>query len=306
MTRILRRPMFRLGGNTDQGIMSGVAPRQGYGYGERVGENTKERAAILRKAVGQTPDTSLSQFMIDFGLDIASRPPQGSIFSTAAAAAKEPYQGYKASKAARSAFDQKIGLAAAESAMSHEDKMLQIAMDNMSEKDLSSIAKLAQEAVENGEYKDYNTAWRAIFRAKVMESKAYTKPPEVLRREAIEERALDIRTRIDEDISVDVANEISTIVQRILDGEFDDPDTEDKKDQLSKRFDANQYYIESDDIGARQENVGGDSTIKLQNPDNITGNYIHDSVYYNPQDQKLYRYNSKGYFIEYVVDNFGG
>ena len=41
-------------------------------------------------------------------------------------------------------------------------------------------------------------------------------------------------------------------------------------------------------------------------PDNITGNYIHDSVYYNPQDQKLYRYNSKGYFIEYVVDNFGG
>ena len=146
MTRTLRRPMFRLGGNTDQGIMSGVAPRQGYGYGERVGENTKERAAILRKAVGQTPDTSLSQFMIDFGLDIASRPPQGSIFSTAAAAAKEPYQGYKASKAARGTFDQKIGLAAAESAMGHEDKMLQIAMDNMSEKDLSSIAKLAQEA----------------------------------------------------------------------------------------------------------------------------------------------------------------
>ncbi len=30
MTRVLRRPMFRLGGNTDQGIMSGVVPRQGY------------------------------------------------------------------------------------------------------------------------------------------------------------------------------------------------------------------------------------------------------------------------------------
>ena len=30
MTRILRRPMFRMGGNTDQGIMSGVVPRQGY------------------------------------------------------------------------------------------------------------------------------------------------------------------------------------------------------------------------------------------------------------------------------------
>ena len=35
MTRTLRRPMFRLGGNTDQGIMSGVAPRQGYGVGQQ-------------------------------------------------------------------------------------------------------------------------------------------------------------------------------------------------------------------------------------------------------------------------------
>ena len=35
MTRVLRRPMFRLGGNTDQGIMSGVVPRQGYGVGQQ-------------------------------------------------------------------------------------------------------------------------------------------------------------------------------------------------------------------------------------------------------------------------------
>ena len=150
MTRTLRRPMFRLGGNTDQGIMSGVAPRQGYGYGERVGENTKERAAILRKAVGQTPDTSLSQFMIDFGLDIASRPPQGSIFSTAAAAAKEPYQGYKASKAARGTFDQKIGLAAAESAMGHEDRMLEIALKNLSKDERIMMEKRAQLLVDQG------------------------------------------------------------------------------------------------------------------------------------------------------------
>ena len=34
MTRVLRRPMFRLGGNTAQGIMSGVVPRQGYQNGD--------------------------------------------------------------------------------------------------------------------------------------------------------------------------------------------------------------------------------------------------------------------------------
>ena len=131
MTRVLKRPMFRIGGPANEGITSGLG-RQGYEHGgshtyeERVGESAKERAAILRRAAGQTPDTSLSQFLIDFGLDIASRPPSGSIFSTAAAAAKEPYQGYKASKAARGAFEQKIGLAGAESAMAHEDRMTEI------------------------------------------------------------------------------------------------------------------------------------------------------------------------------------
>ena len=119
--------MFRMGGNTDQGIMSGVVPRQGYSNGELV-KKAQEDAALMKKLVGQRPDTSLSQFMIDFGLDIASRPPQGSIFSTAAASAKEPFQGYKASKANRAAFDQQIGLSAAQSAIAHRDKMKELAL----------------------------------------------------------------------------------------------------------------------------------------------------------------------------------
>ena len=90
--------MFRLGGNTDQGIMSGVVPRQGYDNGELV-KQAQEDAALMQKLAGQRPDRSLSQFMIDFGLDIASRPPQGSILSTAAGAAKEPFQRYQTAKA---------------------------------------------------------------------------------------------------------------------------------------------------------------------------------------------------------------
>jgi len=135
MARVLRRPMFRLGGNTDQGIMTGVAPRQGYehggDYGERVSEKAREKEKVMRELVGQRPDRSLSNFMIDFGLDIASREPTGSIFSTAAASAKEPFQKYKASKAARGEFEQQIGLTAATSAITQEDEMLQIALKNL-------------------------------------------------------------------------------------------------------------------------------------------------------------------------------
>ena len=78
MTRVLKRPMFRLGGPANEGITSGLG-RQGYDNG-----GVTRRKEMLMQGMGQQPDTSLSQFLIDFGLDIASRPPQGSIFSTAA------------------------------------------------------------------------------------------------------------------------------------------------------------------------------------------------------------------------------
>ncbi len=126
MTRTLRRPMFRMGGNTDQGIMSGVVPRQGYDNGELV-RKAQEDKALMQKLVGQRPDTSMANLLIDFGLNVASAPPTGSIFSTAAGAAKEPFQRYQAAKAKRSAYDQEVGLAAATLAMTQADKLTQIA-----------------------------------------------------------------------------------------------------------------------------------------------------------------------------------
>ena len=111
MNRTLRRPMFRMGGTTE-GITSGLAPRQGYkenGSVKKFDENQMlsdylRNASIgdvrrLSKEVGYKPrGASMSDFLIDFGLDIASRPPSGSIFSTAAAAAKDPFSRYTGAK----------------------------------------------------------------------------------------------------------------------------------------------------------------------------------------------------------------
>jgi hypothetical protein len=118
--------MFRLGGNTDQGIMSGVAPRQGYDNGELV-RKAEEEKALMQKLAGQRPDTSMANLLIDFGLNVASAEPRGSIFSTAADAAKEPFQRYQTAKAHRGAYDQQIGLAAARSTIEQRNKMAQIA-----------------------------------------------------------------------------------------------------------------------------------------------------------------------------------
>ena len=131
MTRVLKRPMFRLGGPANEGITSGLAPRQGYAL------STSER---LRKAAGQQPDTSLSQFMIDWGLNMASATPSGSIFSTAAQEAKAPYQGYKAAKAARAGFERDIGLEAAKIDIGQENAMEIQELVNEGRLDVAEVA----------------------------------------------------------------------------------------------------------------------------------------------------------------------
>ena len=137
MTRVLKRPMFRIGGPANEGITSGLAPRQGYD----VGGEAQKIEKILRRGAGVRPDTSMANLLIDFGLNVASAEPRGSIFSTAAGAAKEPFQRYQASKAEHGAFDQKLGLSAATMALEHEQAR-KLAM--LKQKD--SKGKIAQRA----------------------------------------------------------------------------------------------------------------------------------------------------------------
>ena len=105
MNRTLRRPMFRMGGSTE-GITSGLS-RQGYADSPGLVEQFQQRKSILETLAPRQPrqDRSMSDFLIDFGLDIASRSPEGSIFSTAAASAKAPYERFQERKTARAATE---------------------------------------------------------------------------------------------------------------------------------------------------------------------------------------------------------
>ena len=100
MTRVLKRPMFRLGGNTDQGIMSGVVPRQGYKVPGLVDQlNIPELQKVAKQYAYKPRGVTPADALIEFGLNVASAEPRGSIFATAADAAKEPFQRYAKSKA---------------------------------------------------------------------------------------------------------------------------------------------------------------------------------------------------------------
>mgnify|MGYP003647798808 FL=1 len=108
MNRLYKRPMFRRGGSTGGGITSGLQ-RPGYKTGERVTEVMEEmRSAMPRRNSRQ----NFNNFLIDFGLDLGSRSPQGNILQTAAASAKDPFKTYTANQAGDSAFEDKLALGA--------------------------------------------------------------------------------------------------------------------------------------------------------------------------------------------------
>jgi len=89
-SRILKRPMFRMGGDVENiGIMDGM--RRRYAEGPGPNKTETERQPMLFRP-------SMNDFLIQFGLDLASRPPGGNIFQTAAAAAKEPFAIMQAKK----------------------------------------------------------------------------------------------------------------------------------------------------------------------------------------------------------------
>ena len=114
ISRTLKRPMFRMGGSTNEGITSGLdTPKRGlvdgpgkYSQPEPMKldynisqmfptEAEMSEARKYYKPYFERPEgEGLSRFLINFGLNLASTPPTGKGFSglisTAAGAAKEP------------------------------------------------------------------------------------------------------------------------------------------------------------------------------------------------------------------------
>ena len=111
MNRVLKRPMFRMGGSTGTGITSGL-PRASYAEGPGP-EGVKSTIERLQEAAGPARQFGIEDFLIPFGLNIASATPRGNLLATAAGAAKEPAADLMAMKRAEDDFQRKLRLEAA-------------------------------------------------------------------------------------------------------------------------------------------------------------------------------------------------
>jgi len=145
MNNLYKRPMFRKGGSAEGGITSGLqSPRQGYA----TGKSTKQR--LLDAAGARPARQNFNDFLINFGLDIASRSPQGNIFQTAALSAQEPYKQFAANRTAEQDLMRKIGVEAETLDIGQEQAMELQKLKNQSSTNASNYYKRAKEAFELG------------------------------------------------------------------------------------------------------------------------------------------------------------
>ena len=194
MNRILKRPMFRMGGSSGTGITSGL-DRPGYAIGSNPFSNPREmgmamsRSAIpqllssqdrmtpsiktkstrerLMDAVGQRDrGRDFSRFLIQGGLNLLSATPRGGVLATAAEAFKEPTAGLFASEDEQADLERQVALAAEQSDIGQEQAIELQTLKNLDEDERSAIMKQAEEGFEAGLYTSVDEGIRRLLQTK--------------------------------------------------------------------------------------------------------------------------------------------
>ena len=271
--RTLNRPMFRIGGLANEGITSGLAPRQGYRDPAGIVEQIQQKKSIIDALAPRTPrrDSSLSQFMIDFGLDIASRPAEGSIFSTAAASAKEPFQRFKESKRLEEAYGYKE--------TSEDRALISDLIKGMDEDKLSAMMKKVKAGVAAGYYKDEKSG---IIRQLQKEEYGVMDMPG----EAQDARIRELELMISRDQEVP-AGMIKSVAQHIYKIETD-AYPKDIRPDLNKT----KTYIKPNHITGVKKGAEGE-VIEMVINFNYDKTYTEGQIYFDAQTGDLFKRTGK-------------
>ena len=280
MNRTLRRPMFRMGGSAE-GITSGLqAPRQNYVEAGDVQKIEDQRSLINTLAPRQPrQDRSMSNFLIDFGLDIASRPPSGSIFSTAAAAAKDPFAKFQQAKQREQAYGM--------GETSEDRALITELVKGLSADEMSKIRQEATEGYESGLFPSVDEGVQLLLKQKLYGVLA---EPGELEQKGIQSRADSILAEKDvlgnSVVGYDTAIKIAEAVQPIYKGEVEGITAAD--------IDTDQLYIDKDVMAeASTDEETGTLTFPTEIDQDLLDDYIEGMVYYNYRNGQFYRKSGK-------------
>ena len=288
MNRILKRPMFRKGGSAE-GITSGLdKPKRGLvdepgGYAGDIEKIQQQRDLINSLAPRtQRPDRSFNNFLINTGLDLASRPAGGNIFAQVATSAKEPFQQFQKAGQLRDAY--------AQQGESEDRKMITDLVKNLDEGTLSRARKIASDMIAAGMTKEDGTKFtyqEALAEATGSILYGVKNEPGELKLEGVGLRA-ETLIKQDDDLGYDSAVAIAEAAQKIFDGKVEGETKED--------IDTDQLFIDTGVLGVME--INKESGI-LTYPDNITDTstnfdiYVEGMVYFNYRNGKFYRKQGK-------------
>ena len=272
MTRVLRRPMFRLGGNTDQGIMSGVVPRQGYDNGNIV-EQLKTQKSIVDALAPRAPrkDRSLSNLLIDFGLNVAGATPSGSIFSTAAKSAQEPFGRYQQAKQLEEAYKYKEA--------SEDRDLITSLIKGMDEDKLSALMKDVKAGVESGLFKDEKEGINQLLKKKIYG--VQDMPGEA---EADRIRELELMISRDQEVPAGMIKSVAEHIYKIETDAY----PEDVRGDLNKT----KTYIKPNHIAGVKRDDNGD-VIEIVLDSAYDKTYSPNQIYFDAQTGGLFKNVSK-------------
>ena len=276
MNRVFHRPMFRKGGSTNEGITSGL--RQGY-QGGKLAQVQQDLAILNQLAPAPKPRGSraLNNFLINFGLNLASQSPQGGFLSTAASAAQEPFGRFQQEKMYE-------GAASDKAASEHRSTVASL-LQGVSDDDKNKLYEEAGYMVEKGAtnpftqkpFKDQNEAYDVLIRKSLM-SKESLKTDEALFLETKEFFRDNLaKDKTLNNIAIDtVATHEANIVHKRY--------SQDLIDQL----DQGQSYIDSVYV-----DLDADGNMKLNNIGQNVG-YRPNKIYFNISDKSFYKLGADG------------
>ena len=272
MNRTLRRPMFRLGGAAE-GLTSGLAPRQGYADTAGMVEQLQQKKSILDALAPRQPrqDRSMSNFLIDFGLDIASRPPSGGIFATAAAAAKDPFARFQKSKQ----MEQAYGM----SETSEDRALIADMIKGMDEDKLSALMRDVKAGVEADEFASEAEGIKLLLQKKIYG--VLDMPGEA---ESARIRELEVMISRDLEAPTGIIRSVAEHIYKIETGAY----PEGIQADLNK---VKTYIKPQHQVGTKKDAEGGVIEIIVDAMYNQT--YKKGQIYFDPQTGDLFKNVSK-------------
>ncbi len=284
MNRVLRRPMFRIGGSAE-GLTSGLAPRQGYANQSLV-KQIQDKKSIIEALAPRTPrtDTSMRDFLINFGLDIASRTPSGNIFSTAAAAAKGPFEKFQEAKKLEGAY----GAQETEA----DRALVADLIKGMDDDKLSALMKDVKAGVESGLFADEKEGINQLLKKKIYG--VQDMPGEA---EATRIREIELMIARDQEVPAGMIKAVAQHIYKI--------ETDAYPEDIQKDLNRTKTYIKPNHIAGTKKDEEG-NVIEIVLDANFARTYSPGQIYFEPQTGELFKNVSKAgeapRFVKVIFD----